>query len=61
MRPDSRQDVEIAGWSSSHTRLTFAAQTNPLSGLGARRDIDPNRFCPQYSSRALACGAWISW
>jgi hypothetical protein len=60
MRPDSRHDVKIAGWSSSHPRLTFAAQTNPLSSLCARRDIDSNRFCPQDPSASTARGAWIS-
>jgi hypothetical protein len=60
MRADSRHYIKIAGWSSSHTRLAFAAQTNPLSSLGPRRDIDSNRFCPQDPSGSTARGAWIS-
>jgi hypothetical protein len=61
MRPDSGYDVKIAGWSSSHPRLAFPAQTNPFSSLGARRDIDSNRFCPHDPSGSTARGAWISW
>ena len=61
MRPDSWRDVEIAGWSSAHPCLALPAQPNPLSRLGARRDIDSYRFWPQDPSGSTTRGAWISW
>jgi hypothetical protein len=44
MGPDSRDYVKVTGSSTAHTRLAFATQPNPFSGLGARRNVDTDGF-----------------